>query len=176
MGVRSYSFVLVLMASLMLSSLSFAQAPCPSIEVFFSPKGGCTEAIIREIANAKKIVLVQAYEFRSDAICKALLGAHQRGSIVNVILDKRRVTRNYSEVDFFVHAGIALRIDFSHNRAHDKVVLIDGFVVMTGSFNFSKSAEESNAENVLIIRDEKLSMKYVDNWKKHWIHSEKYVR
>ncbi len=64
--------------------------PIPSIEVFFSPKGGCTDAIIKELKAAKTTVLVQAYWFTSASIAKALVEAHKRGVRVEVILDRSR--------------------------------------------------------------------------------------
>ncbi len=170
----SHSLIRVLIAFFLLAGLGFAQDPCPSIDVFFSPKGGCSDAIIREITNAKSAVLVQAYSVESNQIRQALFVAHKRGAKVNVILDKKRSGRSYTEADFFLNQGIEVRIDSVHKIAHDKVIVIDGGTVITGSFNFSKIAEESNAENVVIIRDEKLAGKYADNWRIHWGHSQAY--
>ncbi len=169
-----YSLICVLMAVLLCAGLGYAQVPCPSIDVFFSPKGGCSDAIVREITNAKSTVLVQAYSVESDQIRQGLLVAHKRGVKVNVILDKKRSGRNYTEADFFLNHGIEVRIDSVHKIAHDKVIVIDGGTVITGSFNFSKIGEVSNAENVVIIRDEKLAEKYADNWRIHWGHSQPY--
>jgi phosphatidylserine/phosphatidylglycerophosphate/cardiolipin synthase-like enzyme len=169
-----YSLIFVLMAFLMLAVLTFAQDPCPTIEVYFSPKGGCNEAIIREITNAKSAVLVQAYWLTSDLICKGLRDAHKRGLEVKVIVDKRRRFQGYSEVDFFYNEGIPVRIDSVHVIAHDKTIVLDGCVVITGSFNFTKKAEEGNAENLLVIRDKKLAEKYTENWWRHWLHSQSY--
>lgn len=53
-------------------------------------------------------------------------------------------------------------------------MIIDGETVISGSFNFTKSAEDKNAENILLIRDKVLAAKYVENWKVHWEHSETY--
>jgi len=53
-------------------------------------------------------------------------------------------------------------------------MIIDGETVITGSFNFTKAAEESNAENLLVIRDKKLAEKYTKNWREHEAHSEIY--
>ena len=78
----------------------------PLIEVYFSPKGGCTEAVVRELDAAKTSVLVQAYSFTSTPIAKALLMAHKRGVKVEVILDKSQRTEKYSEADFLVNVGI----------------------------------------------------------------------
>jgi phosphatidylserine/phosphatidylglycerophosphate/cardiolipin synthase-like enzyme len=71
-------------------SSSAADAPAPPIDVYFSPKGGCTEAILKEIAGAKTSVLVLAYSFTSAPIAAALRDAHRRGVAVDVILDKWR--------------------------------------------------------------------------------------
>ena len=68
----------------------------PPIEVFFSPKGGCTEAVVKEINAAKTTILVQAYSFTSTPIAKALVDAHKRGVKVEVILDKSQRTEKYS--------------------------------------------------------------------------------
>ena len=144
-------------------------------EVYFSPHGGCTESIIRELNKAKSTILVQAYSFTSAPIAKALLNAHKRGVKVEVILDKSQRTQKYSSATFLYNQGIPVKIDAQHAIAHNKVMIIDGETVITGSFNFTKAAEESNAENLLVIRDRKLAERYIENWKEHDRHSEAYA-
>jgi phosphatidylserine/phosphatidylglycerophosphate/cardiolipin synthase-like enzyme len=145
-------------------------------EVYFSPHGGCTDTVIRELNKAKSIVLVQAYSFTSAPIAKALLSAHKRGVKVEVILDKSQRTQKYSSATFLFNAGIPVKIDAQHAIAHNKVMVIDGETVITGSFNFTKAAEEKNAENLLVIRDRKLAERYTKNWQEHEKHSEVYNR
>jgi phosphatidylserine/phosphatidylglycerophosphate/cardiolipin synthase-like enzyme len=70
--------------------------------------------------------------------------------------------------------GIPTWIDARHAIAHNKVMVIDGATVITGSFNFTKAAEEHNAENMLVIRDEALAAKYTANWQAHVEHSDVY--
>jgi phosphatidylserine/phosphatidylglycerophosphate/cardiolipin synthase-like enzyme len=146
----------------------------PPIEVNFSPKGGCTDVVVREINAAKNTILVQAYSFTSVPIAKALVDAHKRGVDVRVILDKSQRTEKYSSADFVEHAGIPLWIDAKHAIAHNKVMVLDGQTILTGSFNFTTAAEEHNAENLLVIRSPELAVRYADNWKSHLGHSEKY--
>ncbi len=146
----------------------------PAIEIYFSPRGGCTEAIVREIENAQHSILVQAYSFTSAPIAKALADARGRGVEVAVILDSSQRTEKYSSADFLVHAGIATAIDDRHAIAHNKVMIIDQQVVITGSFNFTKAAEESNAENLLVIRDPQIAEIYTQNWRRHAEHSQPY--
>ena len=103
-------------------------------------------------ATAKASVLVQAYSFTSAPIAKALLAAHKRGVQVQVILDKSQKSEKYSEADFLVNVGIPTKIDAKHAIAHNKIMIIDGQTVISGSFNFTTAAEEHNAENLLVIR------------------------
>lgn len=153
------------------TSISLSSNSC---SVFFSPRGGCTEAVIKELNQAKSTVLVQAYSFTSAPIAKALVDAHKRGVKVDVILDKSQRTANYSSADFVAHAGIRTLIDAKHSIAHNKIIIVDGETVITESFNFTKAAEEHNAENLLILKDEALAKRYTENWKKHEGHSERY--
>lgn len=143
-------------------------------QVFFSPKGGCTEAIIYEIDRAKTEILVQAYSFTSQPIAKALLSAHKRGIKVQAILDKSQRSERYTSASFLANTGIPTYIDASHAIAHNKLIVIDRETVITGSFNFTKAAEERNAENLLIIKSKDLAKPYIDNWNHHKGHSEVY--
>lgn len=142
-----------------------------TLNVHFSPNGGSTEAIIKELDKAENSVLVQAYSFTSDPIAKALFNAHNRGVKVAVILDKRRKSEKDSSADFLANSGILTRIDAAHTSAHNKIMIIDSEIIITGSFNFSRNADKKNAENLLIIRDKALCEKYIENWHKHARHS-----
>jgi phosphatidylserine/phosphatidylglycerophosphate/cardiolipin synthase-like enzyme len=156
--------------------LSFAiHATAADIQVYFSPEGGCTEAVVREIGKAKSNVLVQAYSFTSAPIAKALVDAEKRGVKIQVILDKSQRREKYTEADFLLHAGVPTWIDAKHAIAHNKIMVIDSHTILTGSFNFTKAAEENNAENLLVIDDASLAKKYTENWQNHLGHSEPYT-
>ncbi len=142
--------------------------------VFFSPRGGCTEAVVDAINEAKSEILVQAYSFTSAPIAKALVEAHKRGVHVQVILDRSQRREKYSPSDFMSHAGIPTFIDTVHAIAHNKVMIIDKAVVITGSFNFTKAAEQNNAENLLVLRSKELARGYIENWERHKVHSQEY--
>jgi phosphatidylserine/phosphatidylglycerophosphate/cardiolipin synthase-like enzyme len=143
----------------------------PPIEVYFSPRDGATEAIVREIGQARSEIRIQAYSFTSAPIAEALLKAHKRGIKVEVILDKSQRTQKYSSSTFLANARIPTYIDAEHAIAHNKIIIIDRSVVITGSFNFTKAAEENNAENLLVIRSTEVAKPYIDNWLRHRDHS-----
>jgi phosphatidylserine/phosphatidylglycerophosphate/cardiolipin synthase-like enzyme len=145
-----------------------------SVQVYFSPKGGATDAIVKTLGEAKETVLVQAYSFTSAPIAAALRDAHRRGVSVRVVLDKSQKTEKYSSATFLKHAGVPVWIDSKHAIAHNKIIIVDEKIVLTGSFNFSKAAEERNAENLLIIKNPEIAKLYIENWHSHKGHSEEY--
>jgi phosphatidylserine/phosphatidylglycerophosphate/cardiolipin synthase-like enzyme len=146
------------------------------VQVYFSPKGGATEAVVDALDHATNSILVQAYSFTSPPIAQGLVEARRRGVKVAVILDDSQRTEKYSAADFLAHNNIRTLIDAQHAIAHNKILIIDGYVVLTGSFNFTKAAEEKNAENLLVINDPVLARRYDANWRAHERHSEPYAR
>ncbi len=145
--------------------------------VYFSPRGGASEAVIREIEASKSEIRVQAYSFTSAPIANALISALKRGVRIEIVLDKSQRREKYTAADFVTHAGIPTFIDDRHAIAHNKVIIIDQRVLVTGSFNFTKAAEEKNAENLLVIKGNRgLVDKYLNNFDEHKAHSEPYYR
>jgi len=147
------------------------QASC---SVLFSPDGGCTEAVVDVLRAATNSVLVQAYSFTSPSISDALVEAKARGVDVRVVLDANESVSDYSVASKLSSGGVAVLADKAHAIAHNKVMIVDGAVVVTGSFNFTRQAEQRNAENLLIIRSQEMAATYSENWKAHAAHSLKY--
>ena len=141
-------------------------------DVYYSPKGGATDAAVREIGNAKSEILVQAYSFTSAPIAKALVDARKRGINVVAVLDKSQRKERYTAADFLANSGIPTYIDAVHAIAHNKIIIIDRSTLLTGSFNFTKAAEEKNAENLLVLKGNKaLAVRYAQNFAEHKAHA-----
>ena len=179
---RRISTPLLLVLSLVLAgcrasgvpSAHSSKIPGPLCAVYFSPHGGCTQEIVQAIWQAKVSVLVQAYAFTSTPIAEALVAAYRRGVQVEVILDKSQVNDRRSAASILVRGGVPVEIDGAHAIAHNKVMVIDSQTVLTGSFNFTTSAEDRNAENLLAIQDRNLAIQYAENWRAHQAHSKPY--
>ncbi|MEI9478805.1 MAG: phospholipase D family protein [Deltaproteobacteria bacterium] len=166
----------ILLAVLLCSPTSLHARPSSTEEeVFFSPNGGCTKAIVDNLNWAERYIRVQAYSFTSKPIADALIAAHKRGVDVKVLLDKSQLHGKGSKLDLLVQAGVPVMIDKKHAIAHNKVMIIDGVTVLTGSFNFTNAAEDKNAENLFVIRDKVVAKKYRNNWNSHSKHSEPYL-
>ena len=168
--VKRRNSAILFLALLLCLVAGFAYAG--NIEVYFSPRGGATDAVCREITSAQREIMVQAYSFTSAPIAQALTAAKKRGVAVSVILDKSQESEKYSSADYLAHAGIPTFIDKRHAIAHNKIIIIDRITIITGSFNFTKAAEEHNAENLLVIHgDVDLAAKYLRNFDDHLNHS-----
>ncbi len=145
------------------------------ISVYFSPHGGCTRAIVKAIDSAKHRIDIQAYSFTSAPIAQAVVMAEKRGVHVTAIIDGGRVGRQYSEATFMTNHGIPTYADYRHKIAHNKIILIDNATIITGSFNFTNTAEQSNTEILLLIDNKpKLMSAYLKNFKHHLSHSKRY--
>jgi hypothetical protein len=100
-------------------------------------------------------------------ITKAVIDAHKREVKVQAILDLNQRREKYSSGDFINNAGITCLIDDAHAIAHNKVMIIDGQIVITGSLILTKAAGQKNGENLLIIEDATRPHKYSTNWSRH---------
>jgi phosphatidylserine/phosphatidylglycerophosphate/cardiolipin synthase-like enzyme len=143
------------------------------VAVYFSPETNCENLIANLVKRSGKSVWVQAYSFRSEVVAKALVSAKKRGVDVKVILDSDKA-EDKSKAKFLSHRGIATYIDDKHTKAHNKIILIDGETIITGSYNLTPEEEQDpKADNVLVITNHpKLMDKYSSNFKEHLEHSE----
>ncbi|QEK90287.1 nuclease [Wolbachia endosymbiont of Chrysomya megacephala] len=149
---------------------------CPSTTVCFTPRENCTNLIIDSVGHAKKSVLVQAYQFTSKPIAESLVQAKKRGVDIKVILDESQVRSKYSVINELFRQKIPIYIDYKPAISHSKIMIIDEQKIITGSFNFSDSAQKRNAENLLIITgDPQLVEQYIENWKDRQSQSDPYT-
>lgn len=134
----------------------------------FTPQQKCYPQIVRCIEAAQQTILVRAYSFTSQEIADALIKAHQRGLKVLVLSDKVQMKGSYSLINKLIDAGIPVKREKCKGLAHNKVIIIDNVILITGSYNFTKGAESRNAENLLILRQGTLLKKYLLDWQVAW--------
>lgn len=135
------------------------------IKLCFTPGEDCTGMLVHEINQAKSSIAIQAYSFTSRPIANALIQAHKRGIKVELIVDRsQEKSQTHSAASGLKRQGIPVWVDYRPAIAHNKVMIIDQQVVTTGSFNFTKAAQQRNAENIIIIRDAQIANQYLANW------------
>lgn len=124
------------------------------IKIFFSPNGGATEETIEQIDKAENYIDIAMYSFTSEPIAEAIIRAKERGVKIRILMDKQQAGGKYSKYQYFVDNGIDVIRDIHAGIMHNKVAVIDGNILFTGSFNWTKSAEVRNEENLLQFIDE----------------------
>jgi len=144
------------------------------IEVYFSPDDGVAKHIVNLIDNANESIYFMAYSFTSDDIGAAIVERKQAGIFVKGVMDEGQVKSNTgTEFDSFLQAGITVLKDGNSGLMHNKVIIIDRKIVITGSYNFSRNAETVNDENVVVIHNSEISEKYLQEFEKISTEAEK---
>jgi phosphatidylserine/phosphatidylglycerophosphate/cardiolipin synthase-like enzyme len=132
---------------------------CP-MDVYFSPDDDIEEAIVRMIAEARTSIHFMAFSFTSDRIGDAMIERHRSGIRVSGVFEKTGSGTQYSEYMKMRMAGIDVVLDRNVGLMHHKVIIIDGTIVIMGSYNFSKNASRNNDENVLVIHHGEIAREY----------------
>ena len=135
-----------------------------NIEVCFTPGGRCKDLIIKHINEAKSEILLHSYSFTSQEIADSLLNAHNKGVSVKILFDRSQLTAKFSQIPRLIEEKIENKIDNVNGIAHNKIMIIDSKIVITGSYNWTKAAEYRNSENILFIKNEKIANFYKKNW------------
>ena len=151
-----------------------------SVEALFTPWDDAEGAIIRALAEAQQSIHVQAYLLTSRSISQALISARQRGVAVSILTDQKMLdTGQNSQIPLLAAANIPVRLETRYAVAHNKIILIDARtphgILITGSYNFTWSAQARNAENLLILRDNPaLLQRYLNNWQRHYAEAQSF--
>jgi len=140
----------------------------PSIlAVRFSPRGGCADQVEYWIGRANHTVHVLMYSFTLDSVGDVVLATYHRGVDVKVVFEKSQVNQ-YSEIFRLAAAGIPVRNDTNPDLMHQKVAIIDGGIVLVGSFNWTSAAENDNNEVLLVIKSADLATTLEREFQRIW--------
>lgn len=152
-------------------ALSEADTPFPRVEignsrveVFFSPEDGVQARLLEILQDAHRSIEVLAFSFTADPIGASLIDADRRGVIVRVVVERSQSSASGAEGQRLRDAGLDLRLDGNPKQMHHKVMIIDAEIVVVGSYNFTRSAEEKNDENLLIVYDAQLAGQFLEEF------------
>lgn len=121
------------------------------VSTYFSPENDIISLLLKEIESAKKSIHFMAFSFTQDALSSAMQNRFESGVAVQGVFEERQVNR-HSEYEKMKAEGLPVVQDGNPGAMHHKVIVVDEETVITGSYNFSKNAEEHNSENLLIIK------------------------
>jgi phosphatidylserine/phosphatidylglycerophosphate/cardiolipin synthase-like enzyme len=144
------------------------------VEVYFSPEDGTAARLVDLISEADESVYFMAYSFTSDEIAAAMLERVQAGVMVAGVFDASQYRSNIgTEFDRLLSGGAIVRLDGNPDKMHHKVIIIDDDIVITGSYNFSTSAEEYNDENTMVFHNANIATRYLEEFEKIFLQAQK---
>jgi len=137
-------------------------------ESHFSPGESCPRRIAGFLGGAKKTLDICVFTITDDRISSAILESHRGGRRVRVITDDEKAADRGSDVDRLAKSGIPVRVDRSPAHMHHKFALADGSVLLTGSYNWTRSAASNNEENFVVTGDRRFVEAFARQFEKLW--------
>ncbi|MBU0470673.1 MAG: DUF1669 domain-containing protein [Nanoarchaeota archaeon] len=133
------------------------------LKVYFCPEDHCAYQVKKELKKAEKSIYFLTFSFTNQEIANTILLKNLEGLAVKGVMEARQISK-YSRYQQFLNNGIEVVKDKNKNNMHHKVFIIDNSTVITGSFNPTQGGDENNDENVLIIKDEIIAKKFLEEF------------
>lgn len=137
-------------------------------KVYFSPGRDCLDAITKTLLSAKNDVKICVFTISDNRIVDAIKELQYRGINIKIISDNDKMHDRGNDVEYLASRGIAVKIDRTDAHMHHKFAVIDEEVTITGSYNWTRSAEQYNHENIVITDNPKITKPFVKEFNKLW--------
>jgi phosphatidylserine/phosphatidylglycerophosphate/cardiolipin synthase-like enzyme len=146
-----------------------SQGNAMASEWAFSPGPDCKNLILRELNKATQILDICVFTISDDEITKAILAAHRKGVCVRLLTDNDKSFDAGSDIQQLADEGIEVRVDQTENHMHHKFMIRDKKAVLTGSYNWTRSAERYNQENILLMFESPVVQQYEIEFNRLWV-------
>jgi phosphatidylserine/phosphatidylglycerophosphate/cardiolipin synthase-like enzyme len=142
------------------------------VDTFFSPDDKVLNALYNLLSEAKESIYFLAFSFTSNELGEIVRTQAETGLEIKGVMDREQIASNTgTEFDPFRQAGLDVRIDGNDGQMHHKVFVVDGKIVVLGSYNFSNAAEERNDENIIIVYNEKIADFFMEEFDRVYAHA-----
>ncbi len=138
------------------------------VEAYFSPGNECAYRIIDLLTAAERTADICVFTIADDRLSSAILNAHKRRVRVRILTDNDKAFDAGSDIEQFRRAGIPVRADCGPDHMHHKFAVFDSRILLTGSFNWTRSASEVNQENIIVSSDERLVAPFIKEFEALW--------
>lgn len=138
------------------------------IQIIFAPEDDVLTAIINQLEQAEHSIRFMAFSFTVAQIGDQIQSRAEAGVQVQGIFETVGSETSFSQLTPLFCAGLPVRQDGNRYILHHKVFIIDDDTILTGSFNFSANATQSNDENMVIIQDRVLAAQYIAEFERRW--------
>jgi len=157
-----------------------AETPNPEVridgtdmEIYFSPDDGVAQHILDILNYAEESIYFMAFSFTTDEFGEAIRAKADNGLSVAGVMEEEQIKSNVgTEYDFFKQAGLNVFVDGNAGQMHHKTMIIDEKIVITGSYNFSRSAETRNDENIVIFHSEPIAAFFLQEFQRIYQQSQ----
>ena len=136
--------------------------------VYFSPGEDCLNAILYQIKNASKMIQICLFTISDNRISDEVISKHRQGVPVNIITDNDKLYDTGSDIKQLSRSGIPVKVDVTDNHMHHKFALFDKTTTITGSYNWTRSAEKYNHENIIITDSDSMIREFEREFDKLW--------
>ena len=137
-------------------------------QIAFSPGPSCKQLIISTLREAQSTLNICVFTISDDSIKDAIKAAFDRGVEVHIITDNYKVSDEGSDIEELSLYGIPVRVDESENHMHHKFMVADNEITITGSYNWTRSAERYNQENIVWVKDQLFAQPFNQEFEKLW--------
>lgn len=160
--------ILIILSVLIASPISAEDITASDITVLFSPGDECGKVILNKINSAEKSIDLAIYHITSRELSLALIAAVKRGIMVRAYIDGENAQEYYSKANFLKKNGVLVKFEEGEGLMHNKFCIIDDKLVITGSYNWTTSADLRNDENVLFIDSKDMAKIFRIQFEKYW--------
>jgi len=168
----NYNFILEWVKS---ASNSLIIPPIQSTsDVYFSPGEACRTVIINQIKSAVNNLQICVFTISDDQITDAIITAHKRGVEIKIITDNDKSLDEGSDIEQIATMGISVKMDRTSDHMHHKFMVTDNKSLITGSYNWTRSAARFNHENILLTKDGGVVKSFLKEFDQLWKVMETY--
>ena len=143
-------------------------------DAYFSPGEACRNVIISQIKSATSLLQICVFTISDDYITDAIISSHKRGTQIKIITDNDKSLDEGSDIEQIAKLGIAVKMDRTTDHMHHKFMLVDGKALITGSYNWTRSAAKFNHENILLTREVGVVKSFLKEFDQLWKVTEEF--
>lgn len=149
-------------------TLSIETTSEPQSKVYFSPDDDCAPVIMRQLESAMSSIRICVFTISDNRLADTIIQRARDGIRVQIITDDDKTYDYGSDIGRLAASGIEVRVDYTRHHMHHKFAVIDEAYTMTGSYNWTRSADEHNHENLLITQEKSVVDAYLVEFRRLW--------
>jgi phosphatidylserine/phosphatidylglycerophosphate/cardiolipin synthase-like enzyme len=169
---QNYNFILDWVKSV--NSALLLPQPGTLSDAYFSPGEACRNVILKQINSAINELNICVFTISDDLISDSIITAHKQGKHIRIITDNDKSHDEGSDIAQLARAGVKVKMDRTEYHMHHKFMVTDQKAVVTGSYNWTRSAAKFNQENIVVSQEAGLIKSYLKEFEQLWKVMEDY--